>query len=128
MNIFDVLYARNTGRIRPRAKITDNLLGLALAGGGTEEKTIDFTPVISVSDAKAGAVLDYQIKITAKQTGTPSPQNICPIDGWVGANIHVNSDVIPVSWLSEAGTVYGGVRNLTTGTLTVTHAIVDLGD
>ena len=87
MNIFDVLYARQTGKARPRAKITDNLLGLALAGGGYEEKTIDFTPVISVADAKAGNALDYQCKITAKQTGTPSPQNICPIDGWTGAQI-----------------------------------------
>lgn len=31
--------------------------------------------------------------------------------------------VYPVSWQSEAGTVYGGVLDATTGTLTVTHII-----
>lgn len=125
MNIFDVLYARNTGRIRPRAKITDNLLGLALAGGGYEEKTIDFTPVISISDAKAGNALDYQCKITAVQSGSgdTSPTNIRPISGFTGANISVNGSTVSVSWLSEAGTVYGGVLDVTTGTLTVDRAI-----
>lgn len=128
MNIFDVLYARQTGKTRPRAKITDNLLGLALAGGGYEEKTIDFTPVISISDAKAGNALDFQCKITAVQSGTnPSPDNICPITGWTGANISVNGSTVSVSWQSEAGTVYGGVLDATTGELTVTHTIVDLG-
>lgn len=32
-----------------------------------------------------------------------------------------NRTVIPVSWQTEAGTVYGGSLNLTTGVLTVTH-------
>lgn len=87
-------------------------------------KTIDFTPSISISDAKAGPVISLRTKIVAVQSGSgdPTPENICPIDGWMGANIHVNSDVIVDSWQSEAGIVYGGVRNLTTGTLTVTHA------
>lgn len=95
---------------------------------GSTEKTVDWTPVISVSDALAKPVVDYQFKITAKQTGTPSPQNICPIDGWMGANISVNSSIIPISWQTEAGTVYGGVRNLTTGELTVTHIKKKIGD
>lgn len=34
---------------------------------------------------------------------------------------------ITVDWTSEAGTVYGGTLDLTTGVLTVTHSIVDLG-
>lgn len=124
MNIRDVLFMRNTGKLLPRASIQDKLLARKLSGGGTEEKTIDFTPVISVNDAKAGNALDYQCKITAVQSGTnPSPQNICPITGWTGANIHVNSDIITDTWQSEAGILYGGVRNLTTGTLTVTHII-----
>lgn len=34
----------------------------------------------------------------------------------------------PVSWQTEAGTVYAGVLNATTGVLTVTHAIMDMGE
>ena len=34
---------------------------------------------------------------------------------------------LPVSWQSEAGTVYGGTLDVTTGKLTVDRAIVDLG-
>ena len=33
-----------------------------------------------------------------------------------------------VDWTDEVGTVYGGTIDLTAGVLTVTHAIVDLGD
>lgn len=34
----------------------------------------------------------------------------------------------PVSWQTGAGTVYAGVLNATTGVLTVTHAVMDMGD
>lgn len=34
----------------------------------------------------------------------------------------------PVSWQTAAGTVYAGVLNATTGVLTVTHAVMDMGD
>lgn len=33
----------------------------------------------------------------------------------------------PVSWQTEAGTVYGGTVDIVSGVLTVTHEIVDLG-
>ena len=39
-----------------------------------------------------------------------------------------NSAVYPVSWQTEAGTVYGGTVDVVTGVLTVTHGYVDLGD
>lgn len=89
MDITNVLFTRRTGKIVPSADPWDNLFGMKLNARdyGQVEKTIDFTPIISVSDAIAGNALDYQFKITAVQTGTPSPQNICPIDGWVGAQI-----------------------------------------
>ena len=38
-----------------------------------------------------------------------------------------NSDIYEIAFPSEAGTVYGGVLDLTTGTLTVNKATVDLG-
>ena len=36
--------------------------------------------------------------------------------------------IYPISWQTEAGTVYGGWYDVTTGKLRVTHAIVDMGD
>lgn len=36
--------------------------------------------------------------------------------------------VYPVDWTDEAGTVYGGTLDVTTGVLTVTHRFVDMGD
>lgn len=84
MNIFDVLYVGKTGKIKPDASLMDNLFGKKFYDAhSAEEKTIDFTPVISVSDAIAGAVIDYKCKITAVQSGSgdPSPTNIRPIEG-----------------------------------------------
>lgn len=34
----------------------------------------------------------------------------------------------PITWQTEAGTVYGGTLNVKTGELTVTHGVLDLGD
>ena len=73
---------------------------------------------------------DLQIAINAVQTGTlpPSPSNVCPISGFTGANIHVADDETPhiidnvtaITWQTEAGTVYGGSLDVTSGVLTVT--------
>ena len=104
----------------------DRLFGQALFGG--VEKSVDYAPIISVSDALAKPAIDLQCKITAVQEGSgdPSPQNIRNIVGWNGLTLHVNSSEIPVTWQTEAGTVYGGVVDLTTGVLTVTYGIVDM--
>lgn len=51
--------------------------------------------------------------------GDPSPTNICPISGWTGMQLNVNGTEIPISWESEAGTVYGGTLDVTNGVLTV---------
>ena len=65
----------------------DRLFGQALFGG--VEKTIDFTPVISISDALAKPAIDVQCKITAVQegSGNPSPQNIRNIVGFSGLSL-----------------------------------------
>lgn len=53
--------------------------------------------------------------------------NICPITGFTGATVYHSGadtsdpDEISISWQSEAGTVYGGSLDVTTGELTVTH-------
>lgn len=41
---------------------------------------------------------------------------------------NANSTTTAISWNDEAGTVYGGSLDVTSGKLTVTHAIIDLGD
>ena len=58
--------------------------------------------------------------------GDPSPENICPISGWTGMQLSVNGTVIPISWQSEAGTVYGGKLDVLSGVLTVDRAKIDL--
>ena len=127
MNLIHVLYSHLTGRYIPGEDPAEYLFSQGL--NFSVEKTVGFSPIITVSDAKAGEVIDLQSMITAVQEGSgdPSPQNIRPITGFTGLTLHVNSSEIPVTWQTEAGTVYGGVVDLTTGTLTVTHAIVDLG-
>lgn len=51
--------------------------------------------------------------------GDPSPENICPISGWTGMNVNANGTLIPISWQTEAGTVYGGSLDVLSGVLTV---------
>ena len=129
MDITNVLFTRRTGKNVPSAYPCDNLFGMRLNAMdyGEVEKTIDFTPVISISDALAKPAIDLQCKITAVQEGSgdPSPQNIRNIVGWNGLTLHVNSSEIPVIWQTEAGTVYGGVLDVTTGELTVTQVAIE---
>lgn len=60
--------------------------------------------------------------------------NICPITGWTGANVYVSptqdvadATTYPVTWQTEAGTIYGGTVDIVSGVLTVDRASVDLG-
>ena len=62
-------------------------------------------------------------------SGDPSPDNVRPITGWTGANIHVSpatdaadGDTYTITFPSSAGTVYGGTLDVTTGKLTVDRA------
>lgn len=72
--------------------------------------------------------LVIHIKPAQDGSGDPSPTNVRPISGWTGCNIaHSGADtsdptVVSISWQSEAGTVYGGTLDVTSGVLTVTHA------
>ena len=64
--------------------------------------------------------------------GTPTPESPLPISGWTGCNIsHSGEDtssptVIPVTLPLEAGTVYGGVLDVTHGVLTVTYGRAEM--
>lgn len=82
-------------------------------------------------------VKEMLVNIEPAQTGsgTPSPGNVRQINGWTGCNIYREAEydaaadpTTTISWQSEAGTVYGGTLNVSTGVLTVERAIVDLGD
>lgn len=65
-------------------------------------------------------------------SGDPSPDNVRPISGWTGCVIsHSGADTsnpttYPITFPSEAGTVYGGTLDVTSGVLTVDRAMVDL--
>ena len=78
--------------------------------------------------------LTVKIEPVQDGSGDPSPTNVRPITGRTGANITVSptqdaqgGTVYAVSWQAEAGTVYGGTLDVTTGLLTVTRAMVDAG-
>ena len=93
----DVLFMRKTGKPIPSAKLPDIVFGLKLheRDYGGEEKTIDFAPIISVSDALAKPAIDLQCKIVAVQEGSgdPSPQNIRNIVGFTGLSVFRGSNV-----------------------------------
>lgn len=61
-------------------------------------------------------------------SGDPSPENVRPISGVSGVNVYHSGedtsdyDTIPVVFPAEAGTVYGGSLDLTTGVLTAEWA------
>lgn len=97
-------------------------------GGGGVEKTVT-GKTITITDALAEPMklADIEILFTQSGSGTPSPTNIRPISGYTGASLHVNDAVYPISWQSEAGTVYSGHVDLISGLLTVTMGSVVLG-
>lgn len=73
-------------------------------------------------------VKDLTVAIEPAQSGSgdPSPENVRPISGWTGANVTVNDDVFSIDFPTEAGTVYGGTLDVTTGVLTVDTARIAL--
>lgn len=70
--------------------------------------------------------LTVRINPIQEGTGDPSPTNIRPISGRTGMTVTVQSgetqNEYPVTWETEAGTVYGGTLDVVSGVLTVTDA------
>ena len=71
--------------------------------------------------AMSGVYLIYELATPATPTITPAQYN------QLLASFNLGGWLTPISWQSEAGTVYGGTLDVTTGLLTVTMAEVDLG-
>ena len=89
---------------------------------------------VRVSYSKA-YFADIQLELGSSATAYEPYSNICPITGWTGCTI-VNSPTTDaqdgttydITFPTEAGTVYGGTLDVTSGVLTVTDVQVDLGD
>lgn len=82
---------------------------------------------VTLESGKGGMPFNKLVSdITAVQEGSgdPSPENVRPIAGFTGMNLHMNDMVIAVDWQTEAGTVYGGMLDVLTGVLTVTHGMI----
>ena len=103
---------------------------LAQLANSGELKTVTGNP-ISVSDALAKPAESLVIEILPSQSGSgdPSPDNVRPISGFTGVNIYHESAYdagaspkYAITWQTEAGTVYGGTLDVTTGVLTVDRA------
>lgn len=98
-------------------------------------KTVTGNP-IHITDALAQPAVDLQVDFSPVQSGSgdPSPDNVRPISGLTGLTIYRSgadtSDptVYLISWQTEAGTIYDGTLDVTTGVLTATMAEVDAGD
>lgn len=101
---------------------------------GSLDTLIDVIPTDTASGATAsfsdGAdnipIKNLIVNIDAVQSGTgdPSPDNVRPISGWTGATLTCNNETINIDWTNEAGEVYGGSLDVTTGVLTVNRKAV----
>ena len=90
---------------------------------------------VATFSAVSSTLRALAVDITAQQSGSgdPSPTNIRPISGWSSINVIVSPTLeaqdgttYPIS-LGSGAPYYGGVLDVITGVLTVTHKIVDLG-
>lgn len=80
---------------------------------------------IRIDNVTAGDNVNISFKISVASTSQSEfhpYSNICPITGWTGVDVTANGTTIPVTFPAEAGTVYGGTLDLTTGVLTVDFA------
>ena len=88
--------------------------------------------VANFTTDKAENLVECEVKIVAVQSGsgTPSPTNPRSISGFSACNLsHSGADTSNPSVynIPFGQTIYGGVLNVGTGVLRVTHGYVDLG-
>ncbi len=91
--------------------------------------TVSGSPANFPDGADGVPVVDLTVEIVPVQEGSddPSPENIRPISGWTGLTLSQSgadtsdTEELTISWEDEAGTVYGGTLDVTTGLLTVKY-------
>lgn len=90
--------------------------------------TASGNPAAITDGAEGLPVKSLSVQITPVQSGSgdPAPDNVRQISGRTGLQLYVSptadvqdGDTYALSWESEAGTVYGGTLDVTTGLLTV---------
>ena len=118
----DILLQSQGGDVSPDLS---GYVGVYITGIDTEAFAAG-NPIEIYSDINQ--IPEIKLLIVPKQegSGTPSPTNVRPITGWNAFILSVN-DTEKVITTGEAGTVYGGTLDITTGLLTVDRAIIDLG-
>lgn len=118
----DILLQSQGGDVSPDLS---GYVGVYITGIDTEAFAAG-NPIEIYSDINQ--IPEIKLLIVPKQegSGTPSPTNVRPITGWNAFILSVN-DTEKVITTGEAGTVYGGTLDITTGLLTVDIAIIDLG-
>ena len=108
---------------------------IVIPSGASFGTSQQLQPMIALED-KIVAYNDVSVNIEPIQSGSgePSPSNVRPISGRTGLSVFVgpttaqaDATTYAVDWTSEAGTVYDGTVDVTTGVLTVDRASVDLG-
>lgn len=120
--------------LRMEIRSTDGLITYAesVGSGGftlSADTEVKARIVVGKGGVDFGTGITYRFQIETGSTATAwSPySNLCPISGWTGANVyHSGADTsdattYSITFPSEAGTVYGGTLDVTTGKLTVTH-------
>ena len=75
----------------------------------------------------------HVVDVTATQSGsgTPSPDNVRPINGYSAINISqsgADTSTPTVHTINLSGTYYGGEYDARTGVFTVTHKLVNVAD
>lgn len=84
--------------------------------------------------ANSGDTIAYkniQIEKGSQATSWEPYENICPISGFSALNVTLadeDKQIVESKTVNFGQTVYGGVADVTNGKVTITHAIVDLGD
>ena len=124
-------YLASADDLKGFSKVTVNVAGFS-------KKAMPTGAISSFNDGTANPLTKLKIAINPVQAGSgdPSPSNPRPISGWTGANIHVADgetphiidNVVNIIWQTEAGTVYGGELDVTSGVLTVTKVSKKLNE
>lgn len=108
------------------------LLMKALAGGeALKEYTETGNPITFETNVAKPMSVVAAFTLVQAGSGDPNPvDNVRPITGFTGANIYLSptdsddpaKQTFAVTFPAEAGTVYGGTLDITTGVLTVMYA------